>query len=195
MKLTPQELLAIKMRELANELKRQQWRDALAAKSREFTKTNPLTTPLNPTHFQISKDASLTFNGRRAILRWGKLSIGFQSFDEAQVTKAIARLQDPARYWKDGTLRGVKRLIQDPHGNWVSPTYQVTWENGECHANVLDSELILRGKAGIHAVWADQLDELNGYPGRLVELAAWGTAVVGDLGWRAEHARIVRQLI
>ena len=52
----------------------------------------------------------------------------------------------------------------------------------------------MRGESMTKAELA-RLRELNEYSGRLVEIAGWGQCTFGDLGWRAQHAKVVRELI
>lgn len=189
--MTPAELLAIRQRELKNEQDRARWRQQLAA-ARARSEPAPRSV-LEPTVIPMGPNGSVIFTGRGAMLRWGSLSIGFAKFDERQISLTVMRLQDDRKSWPDGTLRGVKRLLKTPKG-WMSPTQRTLWENDRCDGE-LDESMDLRSHSGVHAVWADCLEELNMYPGRLVEVAGWGVALVGDLGWRAEHAKIVRELI
>ena len=192
MKLTPAQLAMIAIRDERNKVLRDRararWAEEAMARAEAKVTHEMVTIP-------VGDKGRLEVSAVHARLVWGPLSIAFEKFDEQQIALALERLQSPSRNWVDGTLRGVKRLLRRD-GAWMSPSTGTLWVDGECHAqSVPDETQGLRGMEGVHAVWVDQLEELNHYPGRLVEVAGWGAAVVGDLGWRAEHARVVRQLL
>lgn len=131
----------------------------------------------------------------RVTLKFGPLLVSMDRFEQEKIAAALLRLQSEARAWPDGTMRGIKRLVKRPDGLWESPTWRTVWKDGRCSAKDFDERGELRGEAGIHAVWPDKLDELNHYGGQLVEIAGWGQCTVGDLGWRAQHAKVVRELL
>lgn len=130
----------------------------------------------------------------RVTLTFGPLVITMPRLEQARISEAVLRLQSSARAWPDGTMRGIKRLIWRD-GSWVSPSRGTVWKEGRTSAVDFDEAGELRGEAGIHAVWPDKLKELNEYSGKLVEVAGWGRCTVADLGWRAEHAAVVRELL
>lgn len=178
-------------REAANAAMRDRMRAkwAAAAKQHEFThRTVPprVVIPLGP-GAQVAIRNAVTFS-------FGPLQVVTRRLDQAAISAALLRLQTHTRTWPDGTMRGIKKLIYRA-GQWVSPTMKTVWKDGQCSAKDFTEEGALRGHAGIHAVWPDKLKELNEYEGKLVEIAGWGQCTVADLGWRAQHARIVRELL
>lgn len=109
---------------------------------------------------------------------------------------------DSALRWADGTLKGLK-VFQWRDGEVWSPLHRVAWPGGILAAREFYAEDgQLRGKGGIHAIWPpgtkdndEALREFESYiPRRSFEFTAlvsgWGRCVMGDVGWRAEHARI-----
>ena len=190
MRLTAIELATIAAREVANLARltrlRSSWNKPPSPTSRRE--------PRLVVNIPFGNMGNLRASGRCAMLSWGPLRIGLKLLDEAAISYAILRLQSSARVWPDGTLRGIKKLCK-VNGVWVSPSQGTKWEDGQTSAVEFKEDGSLRGSAGIHAVWPDQLDELTTYEGRLVELAGWGPCVVGDVGWRAFHAKVIRELL
>lgn len=146
------------------------------------------------TEIELAPGARLVVGSKIACFTFGPLNIRMARVDQKSIGEALLRLQTLTRQWPDGTMRGIKRLIWKD-GAWVSPSQLTVWKEGMCSAKDFDEQGELRGKAGIHAVWPDKLKELNEYSGRLVEIAGWGQCTVGDLGWRAQHAKVVRELL
>lgn len=116
---------------------------------------------------------------------------------------SLSPTADSKLRWADGSLKGIK-TFRWQGGEVCSPLHRAVWLEGKLTAREFyteDGEL-LRGKGGIHAIWPvgtmdneAALDELSGYvPGHRTEFTAlvsgWGRSVMGDVGWRAEHASI-----
>lgn len=193
--MTPRERDAIGQRLSSNEDRRARQRARWAANADAWHQQHaPAPAPVLPrVVVPLGPGAQLAIRNR-VTFTFGPLNISVQRFNEAQISAALLRLQSGARSWPDGTMRGIKRL-QWKAGQWVSPSMGTVWKDGTCTAADFNESGGLRGEAGIHAVWPDKLEELTGYPGRLVEIAGWGECTVADLGWRAQHARVVRELL
>lgn len=126
---------------------------------------------------------------------------------EAQAPKLelvhLSPTADNSLRWPDGSLKGIKTLRWMSRLNEVSsPLYTCNWAGGKLAAENFASGTEVRGSGGIHAIWPPRgldgeasFDEWLGYvPGRSNEfmalVAGWGRTIMGDVGWRAEHARI-----
>lgn len=101
----------------------------------------------------------------------------------------------------DGTLAGWRWWSIAPDGHLRSPHQDVPWlaPRCACRAAQWDDDAALRGRAGIHAVHpaghgGPPRDAMIRWLRRDVPLlavglvAGWGRVVVGEDGWRAEHA-------
>jgi hypothetical protein len=203
--LSEQQLAAIADREKRNAARRDQMRARWAADRPDQPKPVVSGNVVEPDEWRRGRTVAQIPIGQGEVVitrsgvyvSSGDLSIRLQKLKgkEQEIAHALMRLQAASHRWPDGTLRGIKRLML-VRGRWLSPSQHVFWdENGELHAEGFSADDALRGHNGIHAAWADTLSELNGYEGALVEIAGWGACVVGDLGWRAEHAKVVRKLI
>lgn len=146
------------------------------------------------TEIDLAPDSRLIVGSRLALFTYGPLEFRMERVDQASIGRCLMRLSNPARSWPDGTMRGIKRLRWTDKG-WVSPARETMWKDGCLSATDFDEAGDLRGEAGIHATWSDTLTELRSYDGKLVEISGWGQCTVGDIGWRAQHARVVRELI
>lgn len=180
------------MREQLNEARRARMRARWAEEAAK--RTPPPAEPIVPRVVIPFGPKTVLAIRNRVMLKHGPLKIWLEELDQPKIMQAVARLQLEVRAWPDGTMRGIKRLIWRK-GLWVSPSRGTVWKDGRLSAVDFDEQGELRGEAGIHAVWPDKLKELNEYEGRLVEIAGWGQCTVGDLGWRAQHARVVRELL
>lgn len=182
-------------REAANDARRARMRDRWAKDADAWREKNaPAPVEVIPkVVIPFGKNIEVAIRNRVRI-KFGPLIMFMERFEQDRIMAAVMRMQSEARAWPDGTMRGIKRLIWRA-GVWVSPSQGTVWKNGTCSADDFDETGELRGHAGIHAVWPDKLKELNYYDGRLVEIAGWGQCTVGDLGWRAQHARVVREIL
>lgn len=191
--MTP-EALALERRQAYAAEVRDRMRRRCAEESAKRAAQHPGPAPVVPrVVIDLGPNAQLAIRNRVAFT-FGPLRVILPTLDQAKISAAMFRLQAPARSWPDGTMRGIKRLICRGD-DWISPTMGTVWKEGTCSAEDFDENGTLRGLAGIHAVWPDKLEELNGYEGRVVEIAGWGQCTVADLGWRAQHARVVRELL
>lgn len=186
------EVQQVAQRFAANDARRERMRERWAADSAK--RTPPAPEPIRPRLvLPLGPNAELAIRNQ-VTFKFGPLQFVMPHLDEAKISAALMRLQSEARSWPDGTMRGIKRLVRRD-GDWVSPSRGTVWKGGRLSAEDFDEQGELRGHAGIHAVWPDKLKELNEYDGRLVEIAGWGQCTVGDLGWRAQHAAVIRELL
>lgn len=116
---------------------------------------------------------------------------------------------DSRNRWADGTLKGIKMLKLDwrrENGERryivCSPHQGTEWTSALMLAKDFAEGTEVRGAGGIHAIWPPSIEEdcaalgeWDSYrPKRKDEftvlVSGWGRAIMGDVGWRAEHVRL-----
>lgn len=104
--------------------------------------------------------------------------------------------------WPDGTLAGWRAWRVREDGALVSPVWGTRWDAPRCRCDAerWNDSAALRGVAGVHAYWPGVAGYLprglgtdveraqQGQPVAVGLVAGWGRVVVGEDGWRAEHA-------
>lgn len=110
--------------------------------------------------------------------------------------------------WADGSLKGMKTFVWDSRlGEVRSPLYTVAWSSAKHTAENFVAGTEVRNEGGIHAIWPPRglddeasFEEWLEYVPRdrkafMALVSGWGRTVMGDVGWRAEHARIVTVVV
>lgn len=103
--------------------------------------------------------------------------------------------------WRAWNWDAVARVLRSPHRG-------TPWPTAACQASAWSDEDALRGRAGIHArrmprdwrraIWKPSDTQQEGpapHPGLVCGIVErYGRAIVGPLGWRAEHV-VIRGLV